>query len=84
MLQIIIWMGCIYLIVKAFEIASSQSHKSPDGKWTAAAGLAIAVAVSGALFIFSEARDQATEDADRALAELEAAVRIERELRAEP
>jgi hypothetical protein len=49
MLQIIGWLGCLYLVVKALEIASADSHKGKDGGMTPAAVLAVLVAWAGAI-----------------------------------
>lgn len=52
MLQIIGWLGCIYLAVKACEILSSSQHRDPAGKLSrwALAGASLAW-LSAAFFL---------------------------------
>lgn len=49
MLQIIGWLGCFYLVVKALEIASSDSFRTSDGKMKDRAQVATWVAWGGAI-----------------------------------
>ena len=43
MLQIVGWLGCVYLFVKAFEIGSSSAHRDEKGEVNSPAAIAIAV-----------------------------------------
>lgn len=49
MLQIIGWLGCLYLIVKALEIAGSNVHKGEDGLLKPQSLVAVLLASVGAL-----------------------------------
>lgn len=49
MIQIIGFLGCLYLLVKALEIASSSAFKDQAGSVDATAKTAIALAVAGAV-----------------------------------
>jgi len=52
MLQIIGWMGCLYLVVKALEILSSNEHQT-EGKFHGTAQAAAVLAIVGAIvFVF--------------------------------
>ena len=44
MLQIIGWLGCVYLVVKALEIAGSNAFRNDKGQMTGGAIGAVAVA----------------------------------------
>jgi hypothetical protein len=48
-LQIIGWLGCLYLVVKAFEIGSARTHRSDEGDLTLGAMLAALIAWCGAI-----------------------------------
>lgn len=48
-LQIIGWIGCLYLVVKAFEIISSNEHRNAEGKLHTAGMVAAIIALLGAL-----------------------------------
>lgn len=52
MLQIIGWLGCLYLAIKGFEIAGGTNFRDLDGKPTAAAKIAATIAWIGA-FVFA-------------------------------
>lgn len=52
MLQIIGWLGCLYLVVKAFELCSASKHRQVDEKWDTAAMVGGAIALVGALAFF--------------------------------
>lgn len=49
MLQIIGWLGCVYLMVKALEIGSATVHRDKLGDMTPTAVVAVLVAGGGAL-----------------------------------
>lgn len=49
MLQIIGWLGCFYLVVKAMEIWSSKSFRYETGKLKESAIYAVATALIGAV-----------------------------------
>ena len=49
MLQIIGWLGCVYLFVKGLELFSSNSHRLPDGKLNSYAITGAIIAVVGSL-----------------------------------
>jgi hypothetical protein len=61
MLQIIGWMGCLYLIVKALELLSSNEHQT-DGKFhgTAQVGAVIAIVSAIGFFFLLDAQVDAT------------------------
>lgn len=50
MLQIIGWLGCVYLVVKALEIASNSNARDADGIMRGAAVFAVIIAAAGAIF----------------------------------
>ncbi|MCD1589820.1 hypothetical protein K7H13_03460 [Qipengyuania citrea] len=50
MLQIIGWLGCLYLVVKAFELFSASKHRAEEGSWDTAAMVGGAIALVGAFF----------------------------------
>lgn len=53
MLQIIGWLGCVYLLVKGLELASSSAHRTADGKMHITAIIAAVIAfISALIFIF--------------------------------
>lgn len=52
MLQIMGWLGCLYLIVKGLEILSNKSHRNEAGGLTGAATLAVLAAFGGAVVFF--------------------------------
>ena len=49
MLQIIGWLGCLYLFVKSLEILSSRSHRDDENQLTAAATSAVAAGICGSI-----------------------------------
>jgi hypothetical protein len=49
MLQIIGFLGCVYLIVKACELGSSSAHRDTEGALSPSAAAGILVASAGAL-----------------------------------
>jgi hypothetical protein len=53
LLQIIGWLGCVYLLVKGLELASSSAHRTADGKMHITAIIAAVIAfISALIFIF--------------------------------
>jgi hypothetical protein len=52
MLQIIGWLGCLYLLIKGFEILSDSAYGTPEGWLKGTAVLAIALAFIGSI-VFS-------------------------------
>ena len=53
MLQIIGWMGCLYLIIKALELYStSKARQNEDGNYDAMAMIAGAIALLGGVGFF--------------------------------
>lgn len=49
MLQIIGWLGCFYLVVKALEIFASNNFRQETGKLKESAIYAVAIALAGAV-----------------------------------
>lgn len=52
MLQLIGWMGCIYLLVKGLEFFASSAYRDENGALKSSATIAIAVAWLGAAAMF--------------------------------
>jgi len=52
MLQLIGWMGCVYLVVKGFEFIAHDGYQRPQGGMKSSATLAVLIAwlASGVLF----------------------------------
>ena len=60
MLQIIGWIGCLYLVVKALEIISNSAFRGEDGNLRSYANLACWLAFVGAAFFAIWLYDQGT------------------------
>lgn len=52
LIQLIGWLGCLYLLVKSLEIASSSAHRTEDGKLKATARVAALLGVAGSIVFF--------------------------------
>lgn len=52
MLQIIGWMGCIYLLVKGFEFLANAGYRNEAGRLKVIAGAAVAIAWLSAAVLF--------------------------------
>lgn len=52
MLQIIGWMGCLYLFVKGLEFIANRSYRSEEGKYYATATAGAVVCWLGAIVFF--------------------------------
>jgi hypothetical protein len=52
MLQIIGWLGCLYLLIKGVEILSNSAYRTPEGWLKGSAVIAIALAFIGSI-VFS-------------------------------
>jgi len=49
MIQIVGFIGCLYLLVKAFEIMGSSAHRRESGSLNGAAVLAVLLAILGSV-----------------------------------
>lgn len=52
MIQLIGWLGCLYLLVKSLEIVSSSAHRTENGKLKATARVAALLGVAGSIVFF--------------------------------
>jgi hypothetical protein len=60
MLQIIGWMGCVYLLVKCFEFWGSSAYKKEDGSFNGVAAAGSVVAMLAAIVFFFTLNAQAS------------------------
>lgn len=52
MLQIIGWMGCVYLFVKGLEFIANRSYRNDDGSYGVTATVGSVVSWLGAIVFF--------------------------------
>jgi len=68
MLQLIAWMGCVYLLIKGIELLSHQGYKRDDGELQVlagvGAGIAIFTAVVFAVLAFAQGQSFARPSAE--------------------
>jgi len=60
MLQIIGWLGCLYLFVKGLEILSSSAHRTEDGKLTSNGKAAAIISILGSVLFLVLVNSQAS------------------------
>jgi hypothetical protein len=64
MLQIIGWMGCVYLLVKCFEFWGSNAYRKADGSFSGVAAAGSVVAMLGAIVFFLMVNAQASSSSE--------------------
>lgn len=54
MLQILGWMGCLYLVIKGLDIARNPTpNEAGDGEWTWPTQIAVVLCFLGAIVFFA-------------------------------